>query len=153
MSNHACCKGCFVCGATEGGVHSNGCCGSTLCSPRSWEKQVKAWLKAEEMFKKNQGAMTTRWLIAEQLYKVQVDEWLEAEQQHRVTVEDWLAAEQQHNEEYRRERLMAMLRAEREAEQPVRPPKKVNRVNVPASGRTPRTSATARVAALAHGGR
>lgn len=96
--------------------------------------------------------MTTRWLIAEQLYRVQVGEWLEAEQQHRVTIEDWLEAEQQHNEEYRRERLMAMLRAERQAEQPVRPPKRVNRVNIPASGRTPKTSATAKVAALAHGG-
>jgi hypothetical protein len=151
-NNYACCKGCFVCSATEGGVHSGGCCGSTLCSSRGWEKQVKAWLKAEEKFKQNQGAMTTRWLIAEQLYKVQLDEWLDAELQHHNNVEDWLDAEQQYNEQYRRERLMAMLRAERQAEQPVRPPKRVNRVNVPASGRTPKTSATAKVAALAHGG-
>lgn len=96
--------------------------------------------------------MTTRWLIAEQLYKVQLDEWLDAELKHHDNVEDWLDAEQQYNERDREERLMAMLRAERQAErqQPVRPPKRVNRVNIPARGKAPTTSATAKVA-VAHG--
>jgi hypothetical protein len=151
MPEIACSKGCFVCGGHETGIHDGGCCASTRCNSRMWDRQVKKWLDAEKKWKANGKAMITRWLIAEQLYKVQVESWLAAEQQHRVTVEDWLVAEQLYNEQDRENRLMAMVRAERQAEQPVRPPRKVNRVNVPAKPRTPVTSATKMTAVAMHG--
>jgi hypothetical protein len=136
MSDYACSKGCFICNGTEAGNHNGSCCASTRCNSRGWDRQISAWLKAEQKYKKTVESMTTRWLIAEQLYLVQVEEWLVAEQQ-------WVA------ESSAREAAAQVRRG-----QELRAQKKVNRVNVPARGKTPTTSASQRVAAMtgvAHG--
>ena len=55
--SEACSKGCFICSNTGDGPatgrnsHSSGCCGSTLCDSRGWEKQTAKWLKAEKQWK------------------------------------------------------------------------------------------------------
>lgn len=138
MSEIACNLGCFICSGVEGGPHDGQCCASKTCNSGAWDRQTKKWLDAETKWKKNAGAMTTRWLIAEQLYHLQVKEWLSAELQHHTNVEDWLLAEQQHQ----------AVEQQRQRERRV---KKVNRVNVPARPRTPTTSATKKAQAVLHG--
>lgn len=70
MPEIACSRGCFCCNnqgdgpATGRNAHSGACCGSTLCDSRQWNKQLEAWIAAEDAHKK----AVTEWLLAEAVF-------------------------------------------------------------------------------------
>jgi len=96
-----------------------------LCDSRSWDRQVKKWLKIEK-------EQVSKWLLAETLWTAAVEEWLAAESEVKINTVLWLAAEQQ----WREQALGGLKR------------KQAIRVNRKASASAPKTSAT--VAAAAH---
>lgn len=131
----ACSRGCWICdqrGDLPESDHSGGCCGSTLCDSSRWNKQVEKWLAAEDRYKarikKNQDAMTVRWLIAESIWK---EEQAQKEQANAADVEAWLAAEQEF-------RSTLTLKA----------PKRVHRER---NANSPQIAAKQRAAAAVHG--